>query len=135
MQSREVLSQYIDMVLKRDKATDFIVEMLDDLEQIPVQVETDTDGNLLTENIPNYIEDKEVFTENANYKIDRAGFHIFDCNGKMILDVAPDASMKGNINGVTFTVPLSHPEDKIAFLDFCDILQRNNSIKYPEGEE
>lgn len=130
MYSREVLSKYIDVALQADAANNVVSELMSELEQIPVEFQED---EISTEDLPNYLEDNEIFTENPQYKTQAKDFNIFDSEGRLILTVSPDRTVYGR-GGLRFTVPLSCPEDKEAFLDFCDRLQRNSAVKYPKED-
>jgi hypothetical protein len=134
MYSREILSKYIDIALRSDAASGMVAELIGELEQIPISLQTDENGELSPQDLPNYLEEDEIFTENPNYLQEKNDFCIFDSTGKLILKVLPDETIKGT-GQMSFTIPLSHPEDKEAFLDFCDRLQRNSAIKYPKDEE
>lgn len=130
MYSREVLSKYIDVALQADAANNVVSELMSELEQIPVEFQGD---EISTEDLPNYLEDNEIFTENPQYKTQAKDFNIFDNEGRLILTVSPDRTVYGR-GSLRFTVPLSCPEDKEAFLDFCDRLQRNSAVKYPKED-
>ena len=131
MYSREVLAKYIDVALNANAANNVVSELMGELEQIPVQFDSDS---ISTEDLPNYLEDGEVFTENPNYQKEAKDFNVFDSNGKLILTVSPDRTINGR-GALRFTVPFSCQEDKEAFLDFCDRLQKNNAVKFPKDEE
>ncbi|MBQ8218346.1 MAG: hypothetical protein IJZ79_03480 [Bacilli bacterium] len=131
MYSREVLSKYIDVALNADAANHVVSELMSELEQIPVAFESDS---ITTDDLPNYLEDGEIFTENPDYKKQAKDFNIYDSQGKLILTVSPDRSIYGR-GRFSFTVPLNCEEDKEAFLDFCDRLQRNSALKYPDDSE
>lgn len=127
MYSRETLSKYIDIALNADAANNVVSELMGELEQIPVKFESDS---ISTDDLPKYMEDDEIFTENPNYKKEAKDFSIFDSNGKLMLTVQPDRTINGR-GILRFTVPFSNPDDKEAFLDFCDRLQKNSAVKYP----
>ena len=128
MYPREQLKEYIDMALDRDVANHVVTELMGELDQIPVRFEGD---EISTEELPKYVEDNEIFTENPSYKQTANDFSIFDSSGNLILKVSPSGSMRG-YGQLQFTVPLSHPDDKEALLDFCDRLMRNSAVKYPD---
>lgn len=130
MYSREVLSKYIDVALNADAANNVVSELMSELEQIPVTFEGDS---VTTDDLPNYLKDDEIFTENPYYKEQARDFNIFDSQGKLILTVNPDRTVQGR-GRFCFTVPINSAEDKEAFLDFCDRLQRNSAVKYPNDE-
>lgn len=133
MYSREKLSEYIDIALRHDAANGMLTEIMGELTQIPVVMSTDENDELSTDDIPKYVNDNEIFTENANYLTEKNDFMIFNSEGKMILRVLPDNSIKGT-GELRFSIPLDNQEDKEAFLDFCDRLQRNSAVKYPSAE-
>lgn len=128
MYAREKLSEYIDIALERDVTNHVVSELMGELDQIPVKFEGDS---ITPEELPKYMEDSEIFTENPYYKQTASDFSIFDSLGNLILKVNPSGQMRG-YGQIQFTVPLSHPEDKEALLDFCDRLMRNSAVKYPE---
>lgn len=130
MYSREKLSEFIDIALKRNVANRVISELLSELEQIPVKFESDT---LNTDDLPKYLNEGEVFTENPNYQTEAKDFSIYDNTGKLLLTINEDESLIGR-GSLRFTVPFTSNEDKEAFLDFCDRLQKNHAIKYPLDE-
>lgn len=131
MYSREVLSKFIDVALQADAANQVISELMGELEQIPVEFEED---EIKPAELATMMESDEIFTENPQYKTQGKDFSIFNSDGRLILTVDADRTVRGR-GGLTFTVPLSCPEDKEAFLDFCDKLQRNNAVKYPKDDE
>lgn len=131
MYSRETLSKYIDVALKADVANHVVSELMGELEQIPVEFESDS---INTDDLVKYVKDNEVFTENPNYKKEAKDFSIFNNNGDLLLTIQPDKTINGK-GALQFTVPFSSPDDKEAFLDFCDRLQRNSAVKYPKTEE
>lgn len=130
MYSREVLSKYIDIALNADAANHVVAELMSELEQIPINFDCE---EIETEDLTKYLDDGEIFTENPDYK-QAKDFNIFDNQGKLILTVFPDKTIYGR-GGFNFTVPLNSTEDKEAFLDFCDRLQHNNAVKYPNDSE
>lgn len=143
MYSREKLSEYIDVALKADAANKAVVELMSELQQIPVNVEIDgmtqkeaqeEVNRNLTEYLPDMLKDDEVYANNPNYRTEAKNFSVYDNNGKLLLKIEPDRSIEGH-GALTFTVPFSNPEDKEAFLDFCDRLQRNSAVKYPTNKE
>ena len=83
--------------------------------------------------MPKYLNEDEIFTENPLYQSQAKDFNIFDNEGRLILTVSPDRTIYGR-GGLRFTVPLSCPEDKEAFLDFCDRLQKNSAVKFPKED-
>src|SRR5574344_982558 len=123
MYSREVLSKYIDVALKADAANNVVSEIMSELEQIPVAF---TEDSVTTDDLPKYLEENEIFTENPYYQQQAKDFNIFDSQGKLILTVSPDKTVYGR-GHLNFIVPISCNEDKEAFLDFCDRLQRNSA--------
>lgn len=143
MYSRETLAKYIDIALNADAANGMVAELMSELEQIPVKVEIEGMSPAeakeeLNRNLPDYLpdmlEDGEVYTENPKYKTETRDFNIYDSTGKVMLTVSPDRTIDGH-GALTFTVPFSSPEDKEAFLDFCDRLQKKSAVKYPKSEE
>ena len=143
MYSREVLAKYIDIALNADAANGMVVELMGELQQIPVNVEIDgmtakEAQEEVNRNLPDYLpdmlEDNEVYANNPNYKTEAKNFSVYDSNGKLLLKIEPDRTIEGH-GALTFTVPFSNPEDKEAFLDFCDRLQRNSAVKYPTNKE
>lgn len=130
MYSRETLSKYIDIALNADAANQVVSELMSELEQVPINFESDT---ITTDELPQYLNDNEVFTENPHYKSQAKDFSIYDNQGNLLLTVAADKTVYGR-GRLNFTVPLNCEEDKEAFLDFCDRLQRNNALKYPSTE-
>lgn len=143
MYSRETLAKYIDIALNADVANGMVAELMSELEQIPVKVEIEGMSPAeakeeLNRNLPDYLpdmlEDDEVYTENPKYKTEARDFNIYDSTGKVMLTVSPDRTIDGH-GALTFTVPFSSPEDKEAFLDFCDRLQKKSAVKYPKSEE
>lgn len=131
MYPREKLEEYIDIALEKDVTNNVITELMGELDQIPVKFDSD---EISPDELPKYMDDKEIFTENPYYKQTATDFSIFDSLGNLILKVEPSGSMRG-YGSLQFTVPLSHPEDKEALLDFCDRLMRNSAVKYPDYEE
>jgi len=130
MYSRETLAKYIEVALKADAGNNVVSELMSELEQIPVDFETDA---ITTDDLPKYLKDDELFTENPYYKEQAKDFNVYDSSGKLILTVSPDRTVYGR-GRFSFTVPLSCEEDREAFLDFCDRLQRNSALKYPNDE-
>jgi len=128
MYSREMLSKFIDVALNADAANNVVSEIMGELDQIPVSFESDS---LNTEDLPKYLNDDEIFTENPYYKQQAKDFNVFNSQGKLILTVSPDKTVYGR-GQLSFTVPIRCEEDKEAFLDFCDRLQRNSAVKYPD---
>lgn len=128
MYPREQLEKYIDIALDRDVTNNVVAELMGELDQIPVRFENDS---ISPEDLPNYMDDKEIFTENPYYKQTATDFSIFDSYGNLILKVEPNGDMRG-YGQIQFTVPLMHPDDKEALLDFCDRLMRNSAVKYPD---
>lgn len=131
MYSREILSKYIDVALDANAANNVVSELMGELEQIPVEFKED---EISTDELPKYLNEDEIFTENPQYKTQAKDFNIFDNEGRLILTVSPDRTVYGR-GGLRFTVPLSCPEDKEAFLDFCDRLQKNSAVKFPKEDE
>lgn len=130
MYSREILSKYIDVALDANAANNVVSELMGELEQIPVEFKED---EISTDELPKYLNEDEIFTENPQYKTQAKDFNIFDNEGRLILTVSPDRTVYGR-GGLRFTVPLSCPEDKEAFLDFCDRLQKNSAVKFPKED-
>ncbi len=139
MYSREVLSKYIDIAINADAANGMVAELMGELQQIPVNVEIDgmtakeaqeEVNRNLSEYLPDMLNDDEVYTNNPNYKTETKNFNVYDSNGKLLIEIEPDKTIAGH-GALTFTVPFTNPEDKEAFLDFCDRLQRNSAVKYP----
>ena len=130
MYSRDKLSEYIDIALKKNVANRVVSELMSELEQIPVKFESDT---LNTDDLPKYLNEDEIFTENPNYQDEAKDFSIYDSSGKLLLTIDLDESIIGR-GSLKFRVPLSSPDDKEAFLDFCDRLQKNHAVKYPLDE-
>lgn len=140
MYSRETLSKYIDVALNSDAANNVVSELMSELEQIPVEfVEEDGRTEELKEDLkrnlenylPDILEDDEIYTENPNYKVEAKNFNIYNNQGKLMLKVKQDKSIEGH-GALVFTVPFTNPDDKEAFLDFCDRLQKNSAVKYPK---
>lgn len=143
MYSREKLSEYIDVALKADAANKAVVELMSELQQIPVNVEIDgmtqkeaqeEVNRNLTEYLPDMLKDDEVYANNPNYRTEAKNFSVYDNTGKLLLKIEPDSTIEGH-GALTFTVPFNNPDDKEAFLDFCDRLQKNSAVKYPSNKE
>lgn len=143
MYSREKLSEYIDVALKADAANKAVVELMSELQQIPVNVEIDgmtqkeaqeEVNRNLTEYLPDMLKDDEVYANNPNYITEAKNFSVYDNTGKLLLKIEPDSTIEGH-GALTFTVPFNNPDDKEAFLDFCDRLQKNSAVKYPSNKE
>lgn len=130
MYSREILSKYIDVALDANAANNVVSELMGELEQIPVEFKED---EISTDELPKYLNEDEIFTENPQYQSQAKDFNIFNNEGRLILTVSPDRTIYGR-GGLRFTVPLSCPEDKEAFLDFCDRLQKNSAVKFPKED-
>ena len=128
MYPREKLKEYIDIALEKDVTNNVVTELMGELDQVPIKFNSDS---ISLQDLPSYMQDKEVFTENPYYKQTATDFSIFDNSGGLILKVEPNGEMRG-YGQIQFTVPLSSPEDKEALLDFCDRLMRNNAVKYPD---
>ena len=77
MYSREILSKYIDIALRSDAASGMVAELIGELEQIPISLQTDENGELSPQDLPNYLEEDEIFTENPNYLQEKNDFCIF----------------------------------------------------------
>lgn len=129
MYSRETLAKYIDIALQAEAAPNVVSELMSELEQIPVEFQSE---EIESTDLPKFVNDGEVFTENPNYKSEARDFSIYNSDGKLMLTVFPDRTITGR-GTLTFTVPFSSPEDKDAFLDFCDKLQKNDAVKFPKG--
>lgn len=130
MYGREELSELLDVAVKNNTVVRMIVRLMSELDQIPVAVETDGNGELSSATLAQYISDNELFTENPNYLEDQRDFMLFDCKGNMLLQVSSDETIseQGKYN-ISFS---ARDEDKNVFLDFCERLQRYKAIKYPE---
>ena len=143
MYSRDTLAKYLDIALNAEATNGMIVELMGELEQIPVDVEMDgmtgqeardEVNKNLTEYLPDMLQEDEIYSTNPNYKTEAKDFSVYDSNGKLLLKIAPDKTIEGH-GALTFTVPFTNPDDKEAFLDFCDRLQRNSAVKYPYTPE
>lgn len=128
MYPREKLQEYIDIALEKDVTNNVVSELMGELDQIPIKFENES---VSPQELAEYMDDKEVFTENPYYKQTASDFSIFDSSGNLILKVEPNGDMRG-YGQLQFTVPLSHEEDKEALLDFCDRLMHNSAVKYPD---
>ncbi|MEE3344712.1 MAG: hypothetical protein VZS44_11500 [Bacilli bacterium] len=131
--SREQLELCVD---KAEKTRDFgrmIAELLDDLEQIPIELDANEDGEILPEDLPKYLTDTEIFTENPYYKEEHKDFCVFDNEGKLFIKVLDESDIKCRYNNTTFKLPYEHgdTDTRDIFLDLCEMVQRKSGIKYP----
>ena len=116
MYGREELSELLDVAVKNNTVVRMIVRLMSELDQIPIAVETDGNGELSSATLA-HLEDQRDFM-------------LFDCKGNMLLQVSSDETIseQGKYN-ISFS---AREEDKNVFLDFCERLQRYKAIKYPE---
>ena len=84
MYGREELSELLDVAVKNNTVVRMIVRLMSELDQIPIAVETDGNGELSSATLAQYISDNELFTKNPNYLEDQRDFMLFDCKGNML---------------------------------------------------
>ena len=117
--SKDQLNQFLDKMLSSNALpSNMVSQILGEREQKPVEFKTDT---LETKDIPNLIEDGEVFTENPNY-IEGTDFCIFNSEGDLVLKISPNGEFYGKIT----------PDDREEFINFCYKLQEIKTVRYPK---
>ena len=128
---RRTLEKYLDVLIKHNKVNHMIPQIMAEKEdQIPIDF-GDRD-EISTDDIKDFVQEDEVFTDNPNYLSDASNFSVCDNNGNIMFSIESENNMSGVSNRVRFVFPFEHEEDREAFLDFCDRLQSIRAIKYPK---